>query len=284
VILAAYGRPDLLARCLAAYTRQSHDRFEIVVADDGSPEAYDAVLAAYAPRFKEPIQHVRQEDRGFRKNRILNRAIAAARFPHLVFADFDCLPHPRFVQDHLDHLRRGEVLSGRRVHVADEAVPTEQAILERGLGLGPVRLLALALRGKARVIEHGLFLPVFYEAGQTSLFGSNLSAMREDLALVNGFNEEYEAAGTGEDTDLDLRLRRAGIVVRVFRNRMIQYHVAHPSPVYEDPRNLAILERTRASGDVRARRGLGEIQPGDSLRRVYGGEGTGGGTPPVPGT
>jgi hypothetical protein len=94
---------------------------------------------------------------------------------------------------------------------------------------------------------------------------------------VNGFNEEYEAAGTGEDTDLDLRLQRAGIGIRVFRNRMIQYHLAHPSPPYEDPRNLAILARTRASGEFRSPLGLAEIRPGDATRRVYGEGGTGGG-------
>jgi cellulose synthase/poly-beta-1,6-N-acetylglucosamine synthase-like glycosyltransferase len=269
VILAAYGRPEVLGLCLAAYVRQSHTRFEVVVADDGSPESYEDVLEAYSARFSLPIQHVRQDDRGFRKARILNRAIAVASFPSLIFADFDCLPHARFVEDHLVHLEGGTAVSGRRVHVERAALPSEEQILSGGLRLSTLRLLSLALAGKARVIEHGISTPFFYEAGQSALFGSNFSARREDLLGVNGFNEEYEAPGTGEDTDLDLRLKRSGVRVRVFRNRMIQYHLAHPSPLYDDPKNLAILERIRGSGVVRAPIGLAEIRPGDATYRTY---------------
>jgi glycosyltransferase involved in cell wall biosynthesis len=269
VILAAYGRPDILALALAAFVRQTVKDFEIVVADDGSPEDYGATLLSFAPRFAHPIQHVRQDDRGFRKTRILNRAIAVARFPVLVFADFDCLPHSRFVEDHLAHVAPGTVVSGRRVHVERRALPSVDAILKRGVRLGPLRLLRLLLKGDARVIEHGLSLPVLFEASQTAIFGSNFSAAKADLVLVNGFNEQYEAPGTGEDTDLDLRLKRSGVRVRVYRNRMIQYHVAHASPRYDIPANMAIFERTQALGFTRSPAGLSEIREGDAEHRVY---------------
>jgi glycosyltransferase involved in cell wall biosynthesis len=285
VILAAYGQPGTLALALAAFTHQATRDFEIVVADDGSPEGYGETLAAYAARFQEPIQHVRQDDRGFRKTRILNRAVSVARAPCLVFADFDCLPHPRFVEDHLRHVAPGTAVSGRRVHVERSALADEAGILARGVGLGPLRLVLLALRGQARVIEHGIPLPFLAEASQERIFGSNFSILREDLVRVNGFNEEYEAPGIGEDTDLDLRLKKVGTKVRVFRNRMIQYHLAHPSPRYDTPSNMAILERARAASSGRAPVGLSEIVAGDFERREYGGETPGGasarGRPPV---
>ena len=269
VILAAYAQPGTLALALAAFVRQTVQDFEVVLADDGSPDDYAPVLEAYASRFKAPLQHVRQDDRGFRKTRILNRAVSVARAPCLVFADFDCLPHSRFLADHLQHVAPGTAVSGRRVHVERTAVPDEGTILAKGLGLHPLRLALLALQGQARVIEHGIPLPFLAEASQARIFGSNFSIMKEDLFLVNGFNEEYEAPGVGEDTDLDLRLKKAGTRVRVFRNRMIQYHLAHPSPRYDAPRNLEILERARVASDFRAAVGLAEIVPGDFTRREY---------------
>jgi GT2 family glycosyltransferase len=163
----------------------------------------------------------------------------------------------------------GTVVSGRRVHVERAALPSPEEVLAQGIGLTPLRLLGLALKGQARVIEHGLRIPLLFEAGQSRIFGSNFSARREDMERVNGFNEEYEAPGVGEDTDLDLRLKGVGVRVRVFRNRMIQYHLAHDSPRYDSPRNLALLERARASGLTRAPVGLAEVRRGDAEHHVY---------------
>ena len=90
-MLACYNDADVVERTLAALARQSHLDFEIVVADDGSREPYAALLDRWAPRFSHPIQHVRHEDLGFRKTRILNRAVRVSRFDRLIFLDMDCL-------------------------------------------------------------------------------------------------------------------------------------------------------------------------------------------------
>jgi glycosyltransferase involved in cell wall biosynthesis len=43
-----------------------------------------------------PIQHVWQEDDGFQKCRVMNKAIVASRGEYLIFTDGDCIPHPDF--------------------------------------------------------------------------------------------------------------------------------------------------------------------------------------------
>lgn len=269
VIIACYNHADVLRLSLAALVRQRQGGFEVVIADDGSPEDLRGVLREWAPRFALGIQHVSHEDRGFRKTRILNRAIAVTASERLVFLDGDCLAHEDFVGDHLRYLAGGTVVTGRRVDVERRALPEAEGILARGLGLGPARLLGLRLRGRARRIEHGIPTRLFAEAPRGGIWGSNFSACKGDLVAVNGFNEEYESPGVGEDTDLDFRLRLLGVRVRVFRNRMVQYHVDHPRRSYDAPANAAILHRTMESRSPRARLGLAEVERGDFVHARY---------------
>src|SRR5271163_1344319 len=74
-VIACYKDSDIVERNLAAFARQSHRDFELIIADDGSREDYRPILERWAPRFLHPIQHVRHEDLGFRKTRVLNRAL-----------------------------------------------------------------------------------------------------------------------------------------------------------------------------------------------------------------
>src|SRR5262245_62023183 len=93
LVIASYNTRKMLELTLAACARQSHRDFEVIVADDGSQENYTPLLQRAASWFAHGIQHVKHEDQGFRKTRILNRAVHVSRFDSLVFIDNDCLPH-----------------------------------------------------------------------------------------------------------------------------------------------------------------------------------------------
>ena len=47
------------------------------------------------------INHHCQKDKGFRKAKILNRAVNACQGDYVLFLDGDCLPHKDFVRDHM---------------------------------------------------------------------------------------------------------------------------------------------------------------------------------------
>lgn len=269
VVVACYDQGDVLVLTLAGLASQSSRDFEVILADDGSREDYAPLLRDWSRRFAHGIQHVRHEDRGFRKTRILNRAVHVSRFDRLLFTDADCVPHPALVEGHLGFLGPRTAVTGRRAHVAREAFPSADEILARGMSLGLLRLAALKLRGRASVIEHGVFFPFFSEAPGAGILGSNFSVLKGDLAAINGFNEEYEEWGIGEDTDVDLRLRLSGVQVRAFRTTLVQYHVAHGGERALSQRNRAILERTRREGLRRAPIGLDEVRPGDFEHVVH---------------
>lgn len=277
VILTSFNDLEILATCLAAYSRQSFPNFEIVIADDGSHQDYAPLLEEWAPRFAFGILHVKHEDRGFRRAHILNRAILSSSSERLIFADMDCLPHPRFVENHARFLRPGVVITGRRVHVSRDSVRSPQRILARGVGYGPARLLGLWLRGKARVIEHGVITPLFYESSADGILGSNFSACKSDLLAINGFNEEFIGYGW-EDTDLEFRLKLNGCRFRNLRNRVIQFHLLHAQRSEENERNREVFERTSANRSIRAAIGIGEVRRDSyQLTRYPAGRAAGGG-------
>jgi len=267
-VIACYGDSDVVERNLAAFARQSYRDFELIIADDGSPEDYGPMLERWAPRFVHPIQHVRHEDLGFRKTRVLNRAVRVSRFDRLIFVDMDCLPHQDFVRNHVRYLEPGGVLACRRVNVQRQDVPAAEEIWQHGLPFGTLRLLNLWLRGRAELIEHGIVLPVAYETSYRGILGSNFSAWKSDLEKINGFNAEFAGPGW-EDTDIDYRLRLAGIKIRTLRHKIVEYHVEHPVRVISDTLNYERLAAVQTKQAMRATVGLAEIREGDFEHRIY---------------
>ncbi len=259
VILATYNDINILEWSLAAFARQTFRDFELILADDGSNENYEPVLRKWAARFSREIVHVRHERAGFRKTRIQNRAVSVARTERLIFVDIDCLPQQNFVRNHLLFLQRGVALTGRRVHIRKEILPSAETIYERGIDLSMPNLLWQWMNGRAKVIEHGAELPVFFESSNNGILGCNFSIMKSDFAAVNGFNEEFLGRG-GEDTDIDLRLRRNGVCVRCLRNKLIEYHLMHEVRVGTYESDNARIQQSQTAGEIRARKGLTEVR------------------------
>jgi len=70
---------------------------------------------------------------------------------------------------------------------------------------------------------------VMLSALLTSFWGHNWSIHASDIKLVSGFDEAYNQAGIGEDTDIEWRLQQKGIRFLRIKNRAIQYHLYHKS-------------------------------------------------------
>ena len=235
LVVAVYNRPAALRMVLAACARQSERDFEIIVADDGSGPEIARVVEEERERSGLEIRHLWHEDRGWRKNVMLNNAIRAARSGYLIFTDGDCLPHRHFVADHLAGREDGHYLCGRRVETSagwTEALTLEDVAQGRFERV-TARLWWDAIRGRARRVEDGLRFEspwmrnILHSSGR-GLLGSNFSVHREALLAVNGFDEEYDGPGCGEDSDIELRLGLLGLRAKSLRHRAIQIHLHHP--------------------------------------------------------
>lgn len=92
VIITTYNSPVWLEKVLWGYSVQTHKDFEIVIGDDGSRDDTRETIDRLRKETGLTIKHIWQEDKGFRKCRILNKAILQADAPYLVFTDGDCIP------------------------------------------------------------------------------------------------------------------------------------------------------------------------------------------------
>jgi glycosyltransferase involved in cell wall biosynthesis len=238
--------------------------FEVLIADDGSSEENVEKISCLIKNFPFPVRHIWHEDMGWRKNTILNRAAAASFSDYLIFIDGDCLLHTHFVKEHLANRQSETVLTGRRVYLSPSVSHyLVQSGNFRKLYSLPVffRLFYDRYTSKSSAhLENALylgrtFLRRFINKKDRGVLGSNFSLYRSDLLRINGFDEQYTAPYVGEDTDLEYRLRQAGMKVKTLKHLAIQYHLFHPRQE-KNTINEEIFKKTRSEGRYYAEKGI----------------------------
>ncbi len=220
VVVTHYDAPGTLALVLAGLAAQTlpPQRFEVVVADDGSPT--EPVLPAQPYR----LRLVRQEDRGFRAAAARNLGAAATTGRVLCFLDGDTVPEPGYLeavlaaldataQEDLASGGTGEVLVvGRRRH-ADLAgwTPDRLAAWSAGDAPAPVELdePAWLVDGFRRTDD----LRAADDESYRWVIAAVLSVHRSLFERVGGFEESFAAYG-GEDWELANRCWLAGALFR----------------------------------------------------------------------
>jgi glycosyltransferase involved in cell wall biosynthesis len=234
VVFTTYNRPRDLERVLAGYSRQTHGRFEIVIADDGSGDETRRCIEDARRNWQLDIRHVWHEDVGFRKCRILNRAIAETTADYLIFTDGDCIPHPEFVAGHVSLARPGYFVSGGCVRLgktATEAIEPRHVFASSvfdsrwlaELGESPVNLRKLLFSVRP---WHNLMNGI--TTTRPTWNGHNSSTWREEVLAVNGFDERLGYGGL--DREFGERLERCGMRGIQARYSLICLHLEHPRP------------------------------------------------------
>lgn len=236
VIISVYNRFDFLKLVLAGFERQQESDFEIIIADDGSNAEFITQLNALKKKSNLRIKHIWQEDLGFRKNRILNQAVIATESEYLIFIDGDCIPHPEFVSGHLQQAQQKYCLSGRRVDLSNRLTKqlTPEFIQDGNLESGSffLQMTVDFLRLKLFHLMNGFYtqnqlLLRYFNRKERGLLGANFSLYKSDLLAINGFDERYTQPTFGEDTDVEYRLRLAGITIKPILNIAVLYHCYH---------------------------------------------------------
>ncbi|MBC8325651.1 MAG: glycosyltransferase family 2 protein [Verrucomicrobia subdivision 3 bacterium] len=251
LIISTYDRPGALSKVMLGVARQVAAPCEVILADDGSGELTRAVVEKLADQLSAPFRHFWHEDSGFRKTKILNRAIAGARGDYIVLLDGDCVPHRRFIADHSQLAERGWWVQGRRSFIREQFSPSFQ----------PSRtgFFNWWLRGRASGLFKGVRWPmpfIRHDQAQRGIIGCNMGVWREDLFKVNGFDESFEGWGL-EDSDLGNRLYHLGRHRKLVYGRAIIHHLNHPELPREDlPANHDRLMTTLKERRVKCANGL----------------------------
>ncbi len=258
VILSTFEQPEHLRRALAGYRRQLRPPDELLVADDGSGEATRAAVREFGAQVAFPVRHCRHEHDGWRKNAIVNRAIAAARADYIVLSDGDCVPRPDFIAAHERNARPGRFLSGGDYRLPERlsAAVTIDDVLDGALfRLDRLRALGLPPGSKTLKLTAGPWFGAVLDRLNLSPArwgGSNASTWREALLGVNGLDERFTFPGK-DDVEMGARLGHLGLRSRHVRHQAVCLHLHHPKGYWrfeEMEKNLSLLRDTVAARRV----------------------------------
>lgn len=231
VILTTYNQPDWLEKVIWGYAAQLHRSFEIVIADDGSTPDSAVLISQLRRDTGLNIQHVWHEDQGFRKCRILNRAILSAANDYLVFSDADCIPRQDFLTAHVSHAARGRFLSGGLVRLPLELskqIKIDNILSQRATEFSWLRKHGLSLSQKCLKLTRSPWRGKLFDrltTTQATWNGHNASGWKDDLLRVNGFDERMGYGG--EDRELGSRLVHMGIRPYQIRHQAVCVHLHH---------------------------------------------------------
>lgn len=266
VIFTTYNHPKWLEKTLWGFSAQTYRDFEIIVADDGSGAETREVVERFRSQIDIPIQHLWQEDDGFRKCRILNKAIVASRGEYLIFTDGDCIPNPDFVKNHVELSAENTMLSGGYFKLPLEV---SRAITREDIVSGNCTR-------PSWLLKHGVpFTPKIAKLYTNPLIGAILdtltftratwnghssSTWKKHILAVNGFDERMQYGG--QDREFGERLMNMGIKTRQVRYRCSCVHLDHGRG-YARPesiaRNRSIREYTRQHQVTRTEYGIDSI-------------------------
>ncbi len=267
LVISVYDKSDELKLIFTALSVQSFTDFEVIIAEDGMNENMNKLINDWKSKKLFPVMHLTQEDKGFRKNKILNESIRKAATDYLIFFDGDCIPHPDFVKVHFENRRSNSVLCGRRVNLtksASEKINANSILNKEYSRLKLSRIIYSSLNRDKNdfnfnieegfIIRNSLLRKLFTNEDE-HILGCNFSVHKALLEKINGFDENYEGPGLGEDSDIEYRLRLAGAEFRSVRNLAVQYHLYHPK-TKEDEKNMKYFTEVKQSKNYFCKNGL----------------------------
>ena len=234
IVISFYNNTQALS-CIIRALECQNDNFEVIIADDGSKNDKVSEVLNIIKNSPLLIQHIWQSDNGFRKNRILNKAIKASRSDYIIFIDGDCTPQRHFVQDHIKNREVGTVLNGRRVDLASSFknklydTPKPESFFESN----KLEIFSKYLIGHGKNVEKGIriknsILSNILNRKNKGIVGCNFSLYKKDLIKINGFDNRYEVPGVGEDSDIEYRLKKSGVRVKNIFYQAVILHLMHP--------------------------------------------------------
>lgn len=175
VIVPVFNDAARLKSCLGALQAQTFpgQRYEVVVVDNGSEDAVDAVVAEF-----EGVRKIDERRPGAYAAR--NRGIESTQGEVIAFTDADCSPRPDWIEkgvSHLDCETRNRIIGGKmELFPRDRRRATAVELYE----------LATALK-QDDYVERGGFAAT-----------ANLFAFRSLFEDIGGFDDEVKSCGDVE--------------------------------------------------------------------------------------
>ncbi|WP_298506858.1 glycosyltransferase family 2 protein [uncultured Maribacter sp.] len=252
IIVSTYNSEDWLRKVLLGFNSQTFKNFEVVIADDGSGPKTKELLESMSKEVFYPIVHVWQEDEGFQKSRILNKAVVACNSEYIIMTDGDCIPREDFVQVHYINKQPGYFISGGYYMLPmniSKAITAEDIKKQNCFNIEWLMEMGIPKTFKnKKLTAKGWISKIFNTVTPTnaSWNGHNSSGWKKDIVNVNGFDERMQYGG--QDRELGERLFNFGIKSKQLRYSAVCVHLDHKRG-YKTPesieKNQGIRKETR---------------------------------------
>lgn len=223
LVIATYNWPEALELVLLSVLNQSILPNDILIADDGSTQATKQLINNYSNKFQSGINHIWQEDKGFQKTSILNKAVAEANGDYIIQIDGDIVLHKHFISDHLSNAKKDNFIHGSRAFLS--TTKTQQSITNANIDFS---FFEKGMKNRMNCLRSN-FLSFFFSTANKGLKGTrgcNFSFWKQDFINVNGYNEDMTGWGK-EDTELSVRLMNSGLKKYKLKYLAICYHLHH---------------------------------------------------------
>lgn len=257
VIISTYNKPDWLEKVLWGFDCQTYKDFEVVIADDGSREETRILIDHMRNKVSYQLKHVWQQDDGFQKCRVLNKAIVACDSEYIIMTDGDCIPREDFVQVHYLNKEAGCFISGGYYMLPMNislAISKDDIINQRCFDISWLREKGIPKTFKNnKLTARGFVSKLFNLITPTnaSWNGHNASGWKTDILNINGFDERMQYGG--EDREFGERLTNFGIKSKQLRYSAVCIHLDHER-AYRTPeaiaKNMVIRREVRQNKSV----------------------------------
>lgn len=233
VVIPTFNRRNILSITLACLVNQKTNYpFEVIVADDGSPEELNDIIRKYESMLD--IKYVRQKDYGYQLCAVRNLGLRTAKYEFVSILDCDMAPNPKWVQSYVECLLEDDdvALIGPRKYVDTHEFTDEQFLKSPELinNLPEIRTNNNVAGKDEGTISVDWRLEHFKKTDDLRLCdspfrffsGGNVAFSNKWLKKAGWFDEEFTHWG-GEDNEFGYRLFREGCFFRSIDGGMA-YH------------------------------------------------------------
>lgn len=227
VVIPTYNKSKRLNLTLLSLCKQSypHDKFEIIVVDDGSDDGTREVVQSVYSEIKARLIYKYQENSG--RSAARNTGINFAEGELIIFLDDDRLVSEDFIKQHvstfLESQRSDISVVGKKMNLYMSRFDEDFEAIKSVMFNNSAEIIKKA---RSDYYYRKAKEALKYDATGWILFTTgNVSIKKDVLKHCGMFNESFKGWGL-EDTELGYRLWKNGITFLV-NEEAVNYHIEH---------------------------------------------------------